>query len=187
MCSLLSFAFLYLSFTSALVLTPVTSDTMAKQVVSPNLTDLLGSPTGSGLWKSATSANSTASLLGSNTELNESLMWTDEVLYSCNGPRFGFDLNIEGCASALSQLIGVPYDRTQRNWIKREFDYQGTRLPRRYMSRECPRPSHFDVQLTKLPLADGTCFLEPFFLTEEIIIARASLNDLAQGGRVCLL
>ena len=128
MLSLLGSAFLFIAFTSALVLTPVASDTIAQPAIPPNLAN---SPTGP--WKSANSTNSATAVLGSNSTSNVSLTYPGSLVYTCDGQYGGFDLNLQDCLEVLRLLVVVPFPFVELTWSDREFA-QGLPLPQRYMS-----------------------------------------------------
>ena len=167
---MLSFAFLCFPLASALVLTPATSDAIVQPAVSQNLTNLLESLKGP--WQSA---NSTSSSLHS------------EPIWSCDGARFGYLLNVYSCSQALGMML-VGRDLTlQRTWFNRESEGTGVPLPQRYMSCKCP--CLFQAGLSLLiwfQSAAGTCFVEPVITPWKGTTAQASLNDLKQGVKVRL-
>ena len=140
MLSLLGFASLFIAFTSALVLTPVTSDTIAQPEIPPNLANSLGSSTGP--WKSVNSTDSATSLLGSNSTLNGSLTYPGGLVYSCDGQYGGFNLNLQDCLEVLRFLVVVPFPFTELTWSDREVG-QGIPLPQRYMSCKYPSLGRF--------------------------------------------
>ena len=140
MLSLLGSAFLFIAFTSALVLTPVASDTIAQPAIPPNLADSRGTSTGS--WKSVNSTDSATHLLGSNSTSNVSLTYPGNLVYDCDGHYGGFNLNLQDCLQVLRFLVLVPFPFTELTWSDREFA-QGIPLPQRYMSRKYPSLGRF--------------------------------------------
>ena len=131
MLSLLSSAFLFIAFTSALVLTPVASDTIAQPA---NLASSLGSLTRP--WKSVNSTDTATAILGSNPIL---LTYPGDLVYSCNGPYGGYNLNLQSCLEVIRFLVVVPHPFLEMTWANREFA-QGLPLPQRYMSCKYPSP-----------------------------------------------
>ena len=132
---LLSFAFLYFFLVSGLVLTLPTSD-----AVLQNLTKLLGSLTGP--WELA---NSTSPFLLSEPVPDASLRYPNSVVWSCDGPRFGYQLDAYSCAKALGDMLFARGTATQRDWFNRDVDGVGVPLPQRYMSRKCPSLCHVNL------------------------------------------
>ena len=120
--TMLSVAFLSFPLAaSALVLSPATSDAIVQPAVSQNLTKALGSLIGL-----SQSANSTSSSLHS------------PPVWSCDGARFGYLLNIYSCAEAVGVMFSGRDIDIQRSWFNRGTEGTGLPLPQRFMSCKFP-------------------------------------------------
>ena len=128
---MLSSAFLFIACPSALVLTPVVSDTVAQPAMPPNLANSLGSSTSP--WKSVNSTDSATSILGLNSTSNVSLTNPGGLMYTCDGQHGGYNLNLQSCLDILRLLVVVPLPFVELIWSDREVGL-GIPLPQRYMS-----------------------------------------------------